>query len=195
MIRAFNLDLRRLGHHLACEVLKIANQMQKQKNMCGYKLTIRWMAGHSSIVGNERADNKAKKAASRKHSDIKHLPVYLRKPLPINPAALKRSHGDALKKRWKADWTASLRGKKMLCINNTIPSTKFLKTISNTNLSQSAASKIAQLHLWHILLNGYLYRFKRMDKASCPACGVDIESIAHYLLNCPMYMHKRWALA
>jgi hypothetical protein len=34
-----------------------------------------------------------------------------------------------------------------------------------------------------------------MDKASCPACGADVESIAHYLLNCPMYVHKRWALA
>jgi hypothetical protein len=73
--------------------------MQKWKNICGYKLTIRWMAGHSGIVGNKRADSKAKKAASRKHSDIKHLPVYLRKPLPINPAALKRSHADTLKKR------------------------------------------------------------------------------------------------
>jgi hypothetical protein len=135
IIRAFDSDLRRLGHHLMHEVLKIANQMQKQKNMRGSKLTIRWMAGYSSIVGNERADSEAKKAASGKHSDIKHPPVYLRMPLPINSTALKRSHADTLKKRWKADWTASLRGKKMLCIDNTIPSTKFLKMISNTNLS------------------------------------------------------------
>jgi hypothetical protein len=169
--------------------------MQKRKNMRGYKLTIRWTAGHSGIMGNERADSKAKKAASRKHTENKHLPIYLRKPLPINPAALKRSHSDALKKRWKADWTALPRGKKMLCIDNTTPSTKFLKTISNTNLSRSAASKIVQLHLRHIPLNRYLYRFKRTDKASCPAYGADVESIAHYLLNCLMYAHERWALA
>jgi ribonuclease HI len=194
-IRAFDSDMRRPGHHLAREVLKIANRMQKRKNMRGYKLTIRWTAGHSGIMGNERADSEAKKAASGKHTENKHLPVYLRKPLPINPAALKRSHGDALKKRWKADWTASPRGKEMLRIDNTTPSTKFLKTISSTNLSRSAASKIAQLRLRHIPLNGYLYRFKRTDKASCPACGADVESVAHYLLNCPMYAHERWALA
>ena len=58
-----------------------------------------------------------------------------------------------------------------------------------------AASKIAQLRLRHIPLNGYLYRFKRTDKANCPACGVDVESVAHYLLNCPIYAHERWALA
>ena len=194
-IRAFDSDLRRPGHHLAREVLKIANRLQKRKNMRGYKLTIRWAAGHSGIVGNERADTEAKKAASGKQSDIKHLPAYLRKPLLINPAALKRSHGDALKMRWKADWTTSVRGKKMLHTDSTTPSTKFLRTISSPNLSRNEASKIAQLRLGHIPLNEYLHRFKRVDKANCPACGADVESITHFLLNCPMYAHERWALA
>jgi hypothetical protein len=71
--------------------------------MRGYGLTIRWTAGHSGIVGNERADSEAEKAASGQNSNIKHLPAYLRKPLLINPAAIKRKHSDALKKRWKAD--------------------------------------------------------------------------------------------
>ena len=189
------MDLRRPGHHLTCKVLKMANCLQKHKNMHGYKLTIRWAAGHSGIAGNKRADTEAKKAASGKQSDIKHLPTYLRKPLFINPAALKRSHGDTLKKRWIADWTTSVRGKKMLHTDSTTPSTKFLRMISNLNLSWSKASRIAQLCLWHIPLNKYLYRFKRVDKANCPACGVDIESISHFLLNCPMYTHERWALA
>jgi hypothetical protein len=63
------------------------------------------------------------------------------------------------------------------------------------NLSRNAASKIAQLRLRHIPLNEYLYRFERTDKANCPACGADVESVAHFLLKCPMYAHERWALA
>jgi hypothetical protein len=144
---------------------------------------------------NERADSEAKKAASGKHSEIKHLPAYLRKPLLISLVALKRSHGDALKKRWKTDWSTSARGKKTLRIDSSTPSSKFLKTISNTNLSRNAASKIAQLRLRHIPLNEHLHRFKTTDKANCPACGADVESVAHFLLKCPMYAHERWALA
>jgi len=144
-------------------VPKNSEPIQKRKNMREYKLTIRWTAGYSGIVGNERADTETKKAVSGHNSDIKHLPACLRKLLLINPAALKRIHSDALKKRWKAVWSSSARGKKMLRIDNTTPSIKFLKTISNTNLSRDAASKIAQLRLWHIPLNGYLHRFKRTD--------------------------------
>ena len=194
-IRAFDSDLRRPGHHLAREVLKIANRLQKRKNMRRCGITIRWTAGHSGIAGNEKADSEAKKAASGQQSDNKHLPAYLRKPLLINPAALKRTHSDVLKKRWKDDWSTSARGKKALQTDSSTPSVKFLKTISNTNLSRNAASRIAQFRLRHIPLNGYLYRFKRTDKANCPACGADVESIAHYLLNCPMYAYERWALA
>ena len=93
------------------------------------------MTGHSRIMRNERVDSKAKKAASVKHSEIKHLPAYLRKPLLISPIALKRSHGNTLKKRWKADWSTSVRGKKMLHIDSSTPFSKFLKMISNMNLS------------------------------------------------------------
>ena len=46
----------------------------------------------------------------------------------------------------------------------------------------------------HIPLNGYLHRFRRTDKANCPACGNEKESIAHFLLHCVNYDFERWAL-
>ena len=82
----------------------------------------------------------------------------------------------------------------MRLMDSTAPSAKFLKTISNPNLTREAASRIAQFRLKHIQLNSYLHRFKRTDKASCPACGAIDESIAHYLLQCPNYAHERWSL-
>ena len=87
------------------------------------------------------------------------------------------------------------RGKRTQKIDNTTPSTKFLKTISNAKLSWEDASRIAQLRLQHIPLNKYLHKFKRTDKANCPACGDENETIAHFLLHCPMYAFERWALA
>jgi hypothetical protein len=44
-------------------------------------------------------------------------------------------------------------------------------------------------------LNGYLYRFRRTDKASCLACRHEKETIAYFLLHCTKYDFERWALA
>ena len=82
----------------------------------------------------------------------------------------------------------------MMKIDKSTPSAKFLKTISKDKLSREAASRIAQLRLGHIPLNSYLHRFKRADKANCPACGEDFETTSHFLLDCPSYAFERWVL-
>ena len=112
----------------------------------------------------------------------------------INPSAVIRKRNDKLNSEWKRDWHKTERGKRTRKMDSTTPSTKFLKTISNTKLSRVDASRIAQLRLQHIPLNKYLHRFKRTDKANCPACGEENETIAHFLLHCTKYAYERWAL-
>jgi ribonuclease HI len=194
-ISAFDSDLRKPGHHLAREIMRITNRTRKKRRKGKYTLTIRWTAGHVGIEGNEKADAEAKKAAEGLSSDTKTIPPYLRKPLLINPAAIRKAHNDKMKSEWKTDWRQTERGQKVLKIDKTTPSKNFLKTISNAKLSREAASKLSQLRLTHIPLNSYLYRFKRTDSARCPACGADKEDIDHFLLRCPKYAHERWALA
>ena len=194
-LQAFNAEMRRPGHHLAREALKNAFQLQKRKKKTKYRLTLRWTAGHAGVEGNEKADIEAKKAAGGTTSPAKQLPSYLRKPLPTNPSAVTRKHNDELKKKWKEEWRSSNRGSQLLRTDSTTPSDKFLKAISNEKLKRATASIIAQLRMQHIPLNGYLYRFKRVDKPNCPACRENVENIAHFLLNCPKYGHERWALA
>jgi len=193
-LQAFNSEMKRPGHHIAREALKNAFHVQKRRKKSNYKLTLRWTAGHFGIEGNEKADSEAKKAASGLSTLTKQLPPFLRKPLLINPSAVTRKHNDGLKKKWKEDWRASERGKKALRLDKTTPSDKFLKTISKAGLSREGTSRIAQLRLQHIPLNSYLFRFKRVDKPNCPACGEAEESIAHFLLRCPSYAFERWAL-
>ena len=143
----------------------------------------------------EIADKEAKKAASEISSQANLLPLYLRKTLCSNPSALRREHSDKLKKEWANSWRQSKRGKIAERIDKSTPSVKFLKTLSNPKLSRKAASQIAQLRMQHFPLNGYLHKIKRVDKANCPACGADEESISHFLLTCQSYAHERWALA
>jgi predicted amino acid racemase len=53
---------------------------------------------------------------------------------------------------------------------------------------------IFQLRVGHAPLNGYLYRFHKVDSARCPACGEVSETTEHFILRCPKYAHERWAL-
>jgi len=188
-------DLRNPGQHLAREIIKVGNRMQKERKRSAFTLTIRWVAGHEGIEGNEMADRAAKEAAGGAHTDKHHLPSYLRKRIPINPSALKQDIKVRLSNKWKKDWRSSERGKEMAKLDGTTPSAKFLESISHPEISRSTASTIAQLRLTHVPVNEYLYRFKRVDSARCPACGEDTEDITHFLLSCPGYAHERWALA
>jgi hypothetical protein len=169
--------------------------LKKKSRNREYRLTVRWTAGHEGLEGNELADREAKEAAKGKTSNTKQLPPYLRRPLLINPAALKAAHNTKLKKEWQEDWKKSERGQAATLIDESTPSSRFLKSISNPKLSREAASQISQLRLKHFPLNRYLKRIRRVDSARCPACGEETESADHFLLRCPSYAHERWTLA
>jgi hypothetical protein len=153
------------------------------------------MAGHEGIQGNEMANEEAKEAACRYSSEKPLLPPYLRKHILINPPAIKRAHHKKLKNTWTEAWKASERGQRDGKIDSTSPSKKFLKAISHTELSHNAASCIMQFRLTHAPVNHLLKRIKKVDKAMCPTCGADKETIGHFLLICPSYTYEHWALA
>ena len=197
-LKAFDSDMRSPGHHPARETLLLANRTQKSRNKRKYRLTLRWTAGHLGIVGNEKADSEAKRAVSGVSSIAKLLPSYLRKPLLISPTAVKRKHNDDLNKEWKGEWRQSIRGKKTLKFDGTMPSATFLKVTSSEKLSRltgcskqdSATPTVAHpaQQLSPQIQN------RRKDKDNCPACGEEEENIAHFLLRCPNYAFERWAL-
>jgi len=196
-IRAFNSSMRRPGHHLAREIVRMANMLSKQKNRNAFKLTIRWTAGHEGLKGNEMADKEAKRAAEGLTTDKPLLPPYLCKPLLINPAAIKRAHNDMLMSKWAKTWRETDRGQRYMHLEKSTPSKKLLKSSSQPELSRVDASRIAQFRLGHAPTNQYLKRIGRVDSARCPACGEDVETAEHFLLRCGNYAHahKRWALA
>jgi ribonuclease HI len=192
-IKAFKSNLRSPGHHLAREVLCITNRLQK-KRKGSYSLTMRWTAGHKGIEGNEKVDKEAKKAAEGHSSEEKSLPPYLRKPLLINTSAIKSAYNAKLNKQWVEEWKGSINGKRDSKIEKNMPSKSFLMAISKSNLSRDAASHIMQFRIMHTPVNHYLKRINKVDSSRCPACRREDENIDHFLLACPSYDHKRWAL-
>jgi len=150
--------------------------------------------GHEGLKGNKLADKEAKRAAEGLTTDKPLLPSYLRKPLLINLAAIKRAHNDMLMSNWLRTWRASNRGQRYICLEDLTPSKKLLKSSSHPELSQVDASRIAQFRLEHAPTNQYLKRIGRVDSARCPACSEEVETVEHFLLRCENYAHERWAL-
>jgi hypothetical protein len=136
-------------------------------------------------------DREAKRAAEGYSSEKHLLPPLARKPLLINPTAIKRAHHDTLKAHWKMGWKTSDRGKRDAHFNKAMPSKKFLKTISQSKLSHEDTSCLSQLRIAHAPVNQYLNRIGRVSSARCPACGNKSETVEHLLLRCPNYAYER----
>ena len=139
-------------------------------------------------------DHEAKRATKGLTSEKKTLPTYLRKPLLINPAAVKREHHESQMKKWKGEWKGTIRGQRAECLDGSTLSRKFLNAISQKELSCNDASQLAQFRLRHAPVNQYLKRIRRVDSVRCPMCGDEEEMAEHFMLRCPAYAHERWAL-
>lgn len=138
-IRAFHSALRSHDHHIARKIIRMANQVQRRMTRGSHTLTVRWTAGHEGLRGNEAADQEARRAAEGETSGKHSLPSYARKPLLINPAAVRRAHHDALVRQWENDWRSSERGSRVARLD----ASTFLKAISRNGLSRNDASRIA----------------------------------------------------
>jgi ribonuclease HI len=201
---ALQSELTQPGQHIAMECVKATdrlaiekgeNRLAIEKGENRYKLTFRWTAGHIGIPGNEKADEEAKKAAQGQSSTLEELPKYLRKPLTKSISVLKQAHNAAANIKWKETWHASKRFKRFRADDIISPhSKKFLKLTSEHDISRKMASLIFQLRVGHAPLNEYLFQFKKVDSARCPACGEESETAEHYILKCPSYAHERWPL-
>ena len=129
------------------------------------------------------------------HSSIAQLlPHILRRTLAVSTSAVKQKHSSVAKSEWAKHWHNLERGRRIQSIDNSTPSPKFIQAINNPKLSRQSTSTIAQLRLNHIPLNSYLNRFHLVQSVHCPACGERNETVEHYLLCCPGYVHERWIL-
>jgi ribonuclease HI len=160
-------------------------------------LRLIWVPGHHNFAPNEKADEEAKKAAQGDSSDCKQLLPFLRKSIPHSITAVRQRFTSQLQKRWKRiwkrRWKSSPRAKSLCSIDNSVPSKKYLKL--TRDLSRSQASILMQLCTGHIGLNQHLFRIKKAESPSCPHCrGITVETVKHFLLDCPFYRRERHEL-
>lgn len=194
-VQALHTELTSPGQHIAAECLITAKQILRERSSRFFGLMIRWIAGHSNIPGNEKADKEAKRAAEGNSSNKEDLPRYLRTPLKKSISAIRQRHTSKLNEAWTKEWQTSDRYKRLRASDIVTPySKKFLKLINDHSISRKVASIIYQLRVGHAPLNEYLHRFHKVDSPRCPACGAARETVEHYMKRCPGYAHERWKL-
>ena len=189
-IKSLASKLDKPGHYLAAEILDATAKLKKTMGN-RYSLSLRWTAGHIGIPGNEEVDEEAKAAAEGQTSEDAKLPKTLRKPLKISRSAAQQQLNESIKAKWEKEWKKSPRYSKLKHIDPSLPSHKFVELMSSKDIRREAASRTYQLRSGHIPLNAYLHRFKLVESAQCPACGMPRETPQHYVLECPAYDHVR----
>jgi hypothetical protein len=128
------------------------------------------------ISGNEKADREAKHAADGNSSDSTDLPKYVHKKIKHCISALRQANNKQVNEAWKREWQ-DLKGYRCLRATDTATpsSQKFITLISNHRIPHHTASLIFQLRVGHALLNGYLYRIKRVDSADAQPAETNAE--------------------
>ena len=147
------------GQYLVIEYLSLTEAMNNDANSLHptgtTKFALKWVAAHKGVVGNERVDEEAKRAAQGESSPLEELPPLLRRRLPYSASAVKQEFAESQKARWREAWQGSPRYARFQHIDTNFPFSKFRKL--SDRLSRSQASLLMQLRTGHIPLNSYLH--------------------------------------
>lgn len=183
------------GHYLLSHFRAMLRRVLKEEKIPHSNITVRWIAGHKNIAGNEHADKEAKAAAEgRNNSSPKNgLPVKLRSPLPHSVSATKQYYNKKLTTLWTREWKQSPRYRRNTSIMSDLPSKAFLDLAGT--LYKKQAGLYIQLRTGHAPLNHHLHRIKKADTPICLQCDhAAVENVHHYLLQCPRYARERHVL-
>lgn len=175
------------SHYIWDIIHDMMDALHKKRPMI--KLQLRWTPGHEGLIGNEKADEEAKKASSGSESNRIRKPADLPRELPYSRSALKRAYQTKLVKESKAEWAKSRRYGRIERFGESLPSKRYLD--GTLRLTRKQSSLLYQLRTGHVPLAKHLARINKADSPSCPGCGHTQETVQHYLLQCPNYRQAR----
>ncbi|KIN94669.1 hypothetical protein M404DRAFT_83027, partial [Pisolithus tinctorius Marx 270] len=195
VIKSSERPSARPGHYLLTHARSMIQNALNKERLTRRSVTVRWIAGHMEIEGNELADREAKIAAKGTHSNSPtgNLPPTLKEQLPLSVSALKQAYNTKLKAIWNKTWKRSPRYSRLASIDPLLPGNSFVKLTAS--LPKKQTSLLIQLRTGHVPLNSHLHRFKRSDSPACTQCkGNYLENVHHYLFQCTRYNRERHVL-
>jgi ribonuclease HI len=195
-IKAFKAQRASKGYHLIKEFTDAAKLLTQSTNppISPERITLKWIAAHKDVKGNERADTEAKRAAAGETSLPELLPHLLRIPLPRSIGAAKTHYKNVLKEEWQIIWNTSPRKARLEKIDEDFPFNKFRSY--NILLTRLQSSLLFQIRSNHLPLNCYLHRIGAAPTKECANCRTILqdgpeETVTHFIFECPTYNQVR----
>jgi len=141
----------------------------------GTQITLKWIAGHVDLPGNDKADKLAKEAASEA------------KDMPDNSISMREAKAHINSRillRWKN--RCKTQGS-----SNLIPKAS-LKSYESNAITRRAEVRLHRLRLGNCqLLDHMNYILPDAFPSAICKCGKDRETINHYLMNCTLLNTER----
>lgn len=172
------------GQQLVESIQKAIEELKKKR---GIAIKIVWVPGHQDIEGNKKADKEAEKAINEGDSNCEHLNNLHN--ILTSRSAVRQQHEQELKSRARQIWENSPRYLKMREIDESLPSKNYTKMIDK--LPRKSSAILTQLRTGHAPLNYFLHKITRSDDLTCQACGMEAETVRHFLTRCPRFDSMR----
>jgi len=146
------------------EILQLINDIQVDVHLV-------WVPSHLGIEGNEKADRLAQNATNNKEVEEN---IYLE--FSENNIRIK----SFIINKWQYMWTNSQHGH---FYRNIEPTVSWQIKYEHKNRNKEVT--ISRLRLGKCCVNEYLAMMKVVESDKCPECSTAVETVEHFLLQCP----------
>jgi ribonuclease HI len=172
---------RQSGQYIIEGIFDTIDRIHEAKPTC--TIHIEWVLGHKNIEGTEQADQEAKIEATSN----------ITTPITRMKSAQNRSIQSMTNTKWETEWKTDKGNARRLRSMSQYPGTTTGLKLYRALQQRKHVVWITRLRTGHCHLNEYLHRFNIVNTPQCE-CGVEKETVDHYLLNCELFDEEKDAL-